>query len=66
MDELSPKVRDREVELDLGDEEVRHRVITRSSRLDLLQKQHGGKAGFTYQDLLQGTRVVVDMPLNTD
>ncbi len=37
-------------------------AITRS-RLDLVQKQHGGAAGFHYEDLEQGTRVVVDMPL---
>lgn len=37
-------------------------TITRA-RLDLVQKQHGGKAGFTYTDLPQGTRVEVDMPL---
>ena len=37
-------------------------AITRS-RLDLVQKQHGGKAGFTYIDLPQGTRVEVEMPL---
>ena len=39
--------------------------ITRS-RLDLVQQQHGGKAGFQYYDLKQGTRVVVDMPFVTD
>ncbi|MBK6543633.1 MAG: hypothetical protein IPG10_20725 [Flavobacteriales bacterium] len=32
-------------------------------RLDLVQKQHGGKAGFKYVDAPQGTRVEVDMPL---
>lgn len=37
-------------------------AITRA-RLDLVQKQHGGKAGFRYIDLLQGTRVEVDLPL---
>ena len=37
-------------------------TITRA-RLDLVQKQHGGKAGFKYVDLAQGTRVEVDMPL---
>lgn len=37
-------------------------AITRA-RLDLVQKQHGGKAGFHYTDLPQGTRVEVDMPL---
>ncbi|MCB0795033.1 MAG: histidine kinase [Flavobacteriales bacterium] len=37
-------------------------AITRS-RLDLVQKQHGGKAGFHYEDLPQGTRVVVEMPM---
>lgn len=37
-------------------------AITRA-RLDLVQKQHGGKAGFQYTDLPQGTRVEVDMPL---
>jgi tetratricopeptide (TPR) repeat protein len=37
-------------------------AITRS-RLDLVQKQHGGTAGFTYIDLPQGTRVEVEMPL---
>ena len=36
-------------------------AITRS-RLDLVQKQHGGKAGFHYTDLPQGTRVEVEMP----
>jgi len=36
--------------------------ITRA-RLDLVQKQHGGKAGFRYIDLPQGTRVEVDLPL---
>ncbi|MBK8338783.1 MAG: tetratricopeptide repeat protein [Flavobacteriales bacterium] len=40
-------------------------TITRS-RLDLVQKQHGGQAGFRYEDLAQGTRVVVDMPVITD
>ena len=40
-------------------------AITRS-RLDLVQKQHGGKAGFRYEDLPQGTRVIVDMPLIVD
>lgn len=37
-------------------------AITRA-RLDLVQKQHGGKAGFHYTDLPQGTRVEVDMPM---
>ncbi|MCB0758883.1 MAG: hypothetical protein KDC01_10515, partial [Flavobacteriales bacterium] len=37
-------------------------AITRA-RLDLVQKQHGGKARFHYTDLAQGTRVEVDMPL---
>jgi len=37
-------------------------AITRA-RLDLVQKQHGGKAGFQYTDLPQGTRVEVEMPL---
>ena len=37
-------------------------AITRS-RLDLVQKQHGGKAGFRYIDVPQGTRVEVEMPL---
>ena len=37
-------------------------AITRS-RLELLQQQVGGRAGFHYEDLPQGTRVVVDMPL---
>ncbi|HQV51557.1 MAG: tetratricopeptide repeat protein [Flavobacteriales bacterium] len=37
-------------------------AITRA-RLDLVQKQHGGKAGFHYTDLPQGTRVEVDMPI---
>jgi len=37
-------------------------AITRA-RLDLVQKQHGGKAGFRYIDLPQGTRVEVDLPL---
>ncbi len=37
-------------------------AITRA-RLDLVQKQHGGKAGFRYIDLPQGTRVEVDMPI---
>lgn len=37
-------------------------AITRA-RLDLVQKQHGGKAGFRYTDLPQGTRVEVDMPI---
>lgn len=37
-------------------------AITRS-RLELLQQQAGGRAGFRYEDLQQGTRVVVDMPL---
>jgi len=37
-------------------------AITRA-RLDLVQKQHGGKAGFKYTDLPQGTRVEVDMPM---
>jgi LytS/YehU family sensor histidine kinase len=37
-------------------------AITRA-RLDLVQKQHGGKAGFRYIDLDQGTRVEVEMPM---
>ncbi|MBK8339243.1 MAG: tetratricopeptide repeat protein [Flavobacteriales bacterium] len=37
-------------------------AITRS-RLDLVQKQHGGTAGFRYVDVPQGTRVEVEMPL---
>ncbi|MBK8950947.1 MAG: ATP-binding protein [Flavobacteriales bacterium] len=37
-------------------------AITRA-RLDLVQKQHGGRAGFRYTDLSQGTRVEVEMPL---
>ena len=37
-------------------------AITRA-RLDLVQKQHGGEAGFHYTDLPQGTRVEVQMPL---
>lgn len=37
-------------------------AITRA-RLDLVQKQHGGRAGFNYIDLEVGTRVVVVMPL---
>jgi LytS/YehU family sensor histidine kinase len=37
-------------------------AITRS-RLELLQQQYGGRAGFRYEDLPQGTRVVVDMPM---
>ncbi len=40
-------------------------AITRA-RLDLVQKQHGGKAGFRYIDLAVGTRVEVDMPLRLD
>ncbi len=40
-------------------------TITRS-RLDLVQKQHGGQAGFRYEDLAEGTRVVVDMPVIRD
>ncbi|MEZ4759904.1 MAG: histidine kinase [Flavobacteriales bacterium] len=40
-------------------------AITRS-RLDLVRKQHGGEAGFTYEDLPQGTRVVVHLPYLTD
>lgn len=37
-------------------------AITRA-RLDLVQKQYGGKAGFRYVDRPAGTRVEVDMPL---
>ncbi|MBK7086418.1 MAG: histidine kinase [Flavobacteriales bacterium] len=37
-------------------------AITRS-RLDLVQKQHGGTAGFRYIDVPLGTRVEVEMPL---
>ncbi|MBK7753306.1 MAG: sensor histidine kinase [Flavobacteriales bacterium] len=37
-------------------------AITRA-RLDLVQKQHGGKAGFRYTDRAVGTRVEVEMPL---
>ncbi|MCW5898448.1 MAG: tetratricopeptide repeat protein [Flavobacteriales bacterium] len=37
-------------------------AITRS-RLDLLRQQYGGRAGFRYEQLPLGTRVVVDMPL---
>ncbi len=37
-------------------------AITRA-RLDLIQKQHGGNAGFKYTDLAEGTRVEVTMPL---
>jgi tetratricopeptide (TPR) repeat protein/anti-sigma regulatory factor (Ser/Thr protein kinase) len=37
-------------------------AITRA-RLDLVQKQHGGTAGFKYIDLEVGTRVEVAMPL---
>ncbi|MBV6406004.1 MAG: hypothetical protein GFGODING_02789 [Flavobacteriales bacterium] len=40
-------------------------AITRS-RLDLVQKQHGGQAGFRYVDLPSGTRVEVEMPLLRD
>ncbi|HMQ77640.1 MAG TPA: histidine kinase [Flavobacteriales bacterium] len=36
-------------------------TITRE-RLDLVQRQHGGKAGFAYEDLNPGTRVTVTMP----
>ncbi|MBL8009538.1 MAG: histidine kinase [Flavobacteriales bacterium] len=36
-------------------------TITRE-RLDLVQRQHGGKAGFEYEDLDPGTRVTVTMP----
>jgi len=39
-------------------------AITRG-RLDLVQKQHGGKAGFRYVDTAIGTRVEVEMPLLT-
>jgi len=38
-------------------------AITRS-RLDLVQKQYGGKAGFRYVDRPVGTRVEVDMPMH--
>lgn len=37
-------------------------AITRN-RLELLRQQVGGRAGFHYEDLSQGTRVVVDLPL---
>ncbi|MBL7964106.1 MAG: tetratricopeptide repeat protein [Flavobacteriales bacterium] len=37
-------------------------AITRS-RLELFQQQFGGRAGFRYEDLPQGTRVVVEMPV---
>ncbi|HMQ77316.1 MAG TPA: hypothetical protein PKE21_14295, partial [Flavobacteriales bacterium] len=40
-------------------------AITRS-RLDLVQKQHGGHAGFRYVDRPTGTRVEVEMPLLRD
>ena len=40
-------------------------TITRA-RLDLVQKQHGGKAGFRYVDVEKGTCVEVDMPLVMD
>jgi len=33
------------------------------SRLELLQQRYGGRAGLRYEDLAQGTRVMVDMPL---
>lgn len=37
-------------------------AITRA-RLDLVQRQHGGTAGFRYFDLPKGTRVQVELPL---
>lgn len=37
-------------------------AITRS-RLALLKQQHGGPAGLRYEDVAQGTRAVVDIPL---
>ena len=37
-------------------------AITRA-RLDLVQKQKGGSAGFAYTDLPQGTRVDIHLPL---
>jgi anti-sigma regulatory factor (Ser/Thr protein kinase)/tetratricopeptide (TPR) repeat protein len=37
-------------------------AITRA-RLDLVERQYGGTAGFRYIDLPQGTRVEVDLPL---
>jgi two-component sensor histidine kinase len=37
-------------------------AITRA-RLDLVQKQYGGRAGWRYVDRTTGTRVEVDMPL---
>lgn len=40
-------------------------AITRA-RLDLVQKQHGGKAGFRYVDVKNGTCVEVEMPLVKD
>ncbi|MBK6627349.1 MAG: tetratricopeptide repeat protein [Flavobacteriales bacterium] len=40
-------------------------AITRS-RLDLVQKQHDGHAGFRYVDRPTGTRVEVEMPLLRD
>ena len=39
-------------------------AITRA-RLDLVQKQYGGKAGWNYVDTPTGTRVEVDMPMRT-
>lgn len=37
-------------------------AITRH-RLELLRQQYGGRVGFRYEEVAQGTRVVVDMPL---
>lgn len=37
-------------------------TITRA-RLDLVRKQHGGRADFKYTDMPRGTRVEVEMPL---
>lgn len=39
-------------------------AITRA-RLDLVQKQYGGRAGWNYVDTPTGTRVEVDMPMRT-
>ena len=39
-------------------------AITRA-RLDLVQKQYGGRAGWSYVDTPTGTRVEVDMPMRT-
>ena len=40
-------------------------VITRA-RLDLVGRQKGRPAGFTYIDLPQGTRVVLTLPMSVD